>query len=109
MWDDAVKTMNETIVNTFGQPVTYIRKDDGIARNIYAVLKISHYLDNSSGNTLTNIQIKALDIRMSDIGGYQPAFGDHVMIEGVTYSVTDVFQSTSDLIKVTLNKESHNL
>ncbi|WP_336294705.1 hypothetical protein [Bartonella sp. CB169] len=66
-------------------------------------------MDNSNGNTLTNIQIKALDIRMNGIGGHQPTFGDHIVINGITYSVTDVFQSTSDLIKVTLNKESHNL
>ncbi|WP_336288356.1 head-tail joining protein [Bartonella sp. CB60] len=109
MWNDAVKTMNATVVETFGQPVTYIRKDDKIARNIHAVLKISHYLDNSSGDTLTNIQIKALDVRVSDLDDHQPTFGDHVVIKGMAYSVTDVFQSTSDLIKVTLNKESHHL
>jgi|GEM_PF-4019569 len=104
MWQDLLNNMTAQVRDTFGQSVTYTRKKTGEVFEILAVFDIGYNLSEAGGTMGANIPVKELDIRLSDIGHQRPQQGDKVLIDGTSYQVTDVKQSTSGMMKAVLRE-----
>jgi len=106
MWQDLLSNMTTQVRDTFGQSVTYTRKKTGEIFEILAVFDTTYQISEAGGTVGANIPIKELDIRLSDIGNQRPRQGDSVFIDGTSYQITDVKQSTSGMMKALLRETS---
>jgi len=104
IWRALLDNMTQQVRDTFGQTVIYSRKETAEVFEILAVFDITYQLSDAGGNVATNIPVKEVDIRLSDIGGKPPKQGDTVMIDGAQYLVKNVKQSTSGMVKAVLRE-----
>jgi len=102
-WGDLLDTMTASLRDTFGQSVTYTRKD-GTIYEITAIFDIAYSASEAGDHLPANIPIKELDIRLDDISGKPPSQGDEVLIDGTSYQVKDIKQSTSGMMKAILRE-----
>jgi len=103
-WRGLLDTMTASLRNTFGQSVTYTRSKTGEVYEITAIFDITYSQSEAGGHLPANIPSKELDIRLSDIGNAPPSQGDSVLIDGTSYRVKDIKQSTSGMMKALLRE-----
>jgi len=105
-WNTLLGVMGQALRDTFGQSVTYRRKATGEIFTLHAIFDISYSISDVGGQIGANIAKKTLDIRLCDIGHMPPKQDDNVLIDGTSYQVKDVEQSTSGMMKAILREDT---
>jgi len=104
IWPHLLNDLTNQVRDTFGQSVTYTRHKTSEVFEILAVFDIAYQISEAGGQIGANIPVKELDICLSDIDNQPPKQGDKVLIDGTSYEVKDVKQSTSGMMKAILRE-----
>lgn len=104
LWDELSEQINATVVATFGIPATLQSQDASAPVEITGVIQNPAMAEDNTPGSRAGVSVIRFFVSLADIDP-QPQHGDTVLLNGVSYTVTEVEADTNGaaVLKLRIN------